>query len=102
MSYKNRYTVRSIHPPHNQDLETWSVIKFDRDHEAEGTYIVSKIYSPSSPSGSLLLCDCFASNKETCRHRQMIKIFKDHNAINSGRTYDFDKKLWFEALGFEV
>lgn len=102
MSYKHRYTVRSIKPPHNKDLETWSVIKLTHDHEHEGTYIVSKIYSPTSPSGSLLLCDCFASNKETCRHRQMVKVFQDNNAIDSGKTFNFDKSLWFEALGFEV
>ena len=102
MSYKHRYTVRSIKPPHNQDLETWSIIKFDRDHDLEGTYIVSKIYSPSAPGGSILLCDCFASNKPTCRHREMIKIFLSDNAVDSGRTYDYDKKRWFDAIGFEV
>lgn len=49
----------------------------------------------------MLLCECFASNKATCRHRQMIQIFTGHNAIDSGKTFDFDKKLWFDAIKFD-
>src|SRR5262245_893610 len=103
MSYKHRYTVRSMPKEAGENvLASWRVIKFDRDHNTEGTYVVNKIYSPSNKDLSFLTCNCFASNKDTCRHRTMVQLFHTHDAIDTGRTFDFDKNRWFDAITQEV
>jgi hypothetical protein len=99
MSYKNRYTIRSMPRELGESvLASWKCIKFDRDHEVEGIYVINKIYSPTAPNASILTCGCFAGNKETCRHRQMVEVFDVTHRIDSGWTFDFDKKRWYEPL----
>lgn len=91
MGYKNVYTVR-------QDGGEYEVLKFDKDFEYEGKYLVTK---------DLRGCDCFASHRATCRHRDLVRLFCAEGKINSGEMYDFDKQRWFAkpsgfGFGFEL
>jgi len=94
MSYKHIYTVLS-----DGDPNKWRVIKMDRDFDKEGEYNVNFV---PSPSGGFLTCDCFASNKATCRHRQMVTLFNEQRLVNSRRAYDFDKKRWIAQPTLEA
>ena len=89
MSKKNVYQVRT-----KDNGKTFNILKFDEDFNYEQTYNV--VYS-----GNYMVCDCFAGIKSVCRHRTMIKIFSDKNAINTGEFYNFDTKTWFPAVKIE-
>jgi len=81
MGRQNIYTVLTGTP------ENWAVTKMTRDWEVEDTYYVNKTVS---------VCSCFAGSKPTCRHRQLVGIFQDANAIDSRRAYDFDRGKWID------
>lgn len=81
MGKQNIYTVLS------GTTENWSVVKMDRDFEEVETYHISKHVS---------VCSCYAGNKPTCRHRQLLAIFQDANAVDSRRAFDFDKNRWID------
>ena len=81
MGRMNIYTVLS------GNEANWSVVKMDRDWNQEDTYHVSKHVN---------VCSCFAGNKTTCRHRELVEVFKRANAVDSRRAYDFDKDKWID------
>lgn len=95
MARQHIYTVLSTRDP-----DVWSVVKMDRDHDVVETYEVKRItFVMHGEEKSMLSCSCFASSKETCRHRQMLDIFQQASAIDSRRAYDFDRQKWIAALG---
>ena len=61
MSKHECYTVRKLTP--NQ----FRVEKCDLDYNPTGFYDVSRVRGR-------FFCDCLAGNKETCRHREMVKM----------------------------
>ena len=73
------YLVRGTSPH-------WEVLKFDFAGIYATTYNVGE-------AGNGLTCDCYAGNRETCRHRQMIQLFEGKP---SGTLYNFDLDLWKE------
>lgn len=81
MARQHIYTVMSGTP------ENWDVIKMERDFEHVETYKVSKHVS---------VCSCYAGSKSTCRHRELLKIFQQANAIDSRRAYDYDRDKWID------
>lgn len=81
MGRNNIYTVLS------GTNDNWNVVKMDRDFTVEDTYFVNKRVS---------VCSCFAGNKPTCRHRQLVIKFENAKAIDSRRAYDFDKDKWID------
>lgn len=76
MSKHTQYALQGAPP-------RWKVLKFER-----GEYITT--YDVGL-AGDNLFCDCFAGNKPTCRHRQMIALF---GIKPSGWLYNFDLKEW--------
>lgn len=63
-------------------------VKFDDDFNVLTTYSVSE-------EG----CSCPAGNKDTCRHREMLQVFKDSDRVGSGWFVDWDKTRWVEPIG---
>jgi hypothetical protein len=81
MARQHIYTVMS------GNEMNWDVIKMERDFEHVETYHISKHVS---------VCSCYAGSKPTCRHRELLSIFKMEDAIDSRRAYDYDKAKWIE------
>lgn len=87
MARKDWYTVNIAPPPANSFL----VLKFNDNFEHETTYTVSR---EGVDAGA---CDCFAGLAgKFCRHKQVIPIFEDAKAFNTGRLYSFDKQKWYD------
>jgi hypothetical protein len=88
MSYKDYYTIKS-------HSEGWTVHKVSMDFEPQGGYKVS------DRSGRLE-CECFASNKHTCRHRDMVRMYKANlefrAKVDQGSLYNFDKDKWLAPI----
>ena len=68
-------------------IKHYTVQKFDLDFNPGSKYDVSQ-------QGDWLNCSCFASNKSTCRHRQMIGIFTAEEKLGPGNFFHFDKNKW--------
>lgn len=100
MARNELYSVR----PLRQGQDGWRVTKVDRDFNVTGGYTVG----PSTRT-----CDCFAGNKETCRHRQMVEKYLNPSVVtlivddkkeevtktskqfwDEGWWFDFDKNRW--------
>jgi len=62
---------------------TYAITKFDDDLNPEVTYDVS-----------LENCSCPAGIRKTCRHRQMLPLFINNQAIDSGKMYDYEAQTW--------
>lgn len=85
MAEKAWYSVKSETPTR------WKVTKVvEKDINKSTSYNVAQ-------SGNELICTCFAGNKSTCRHREMVKLFQTNQAIDSGAMYQWDTKTWREA-----
>lgn len=84
MAKHELYTFRTREP------NKWTCVKVDKDFNPTGTYEMSK-------TGTYIECSCFASNKPTCRHRQMIPEFEVEDRFNSHWFYSFDKGVWIEG-----
>lgn len=84
MSYKDLYTI-------DRKGANYVCYKVDKDFEPTGHYDISV-----SPTGKLE-CACFASIKETCRHRTMVTLFEAAGLVGSHRWYNFDKGKWVDA-----
>lgn len=78
--------------------KSWYSIKQVAEHRYKVTKLGDDFASSQeydvSESGSHLLCSCFAGSKLTCRHRKMIPIFQQQQAINSGWLYQYDTGTW--------
>lgn len=77
---------------------TWRVQKIDRDFEMTGHYDISDIRDK-------LECTCFASNKPTCRHRQMIERIKTdpkfYEHMGNGGWFNFDKEQFINRINVD-
>lgn len=67
------------------------MVKWDDDLNVEAIYDMKQTSRATH-------CSCFQSNKPSCRHREMLKVFQAKKAVNKGRFYDFDHKRWYPAL----
>jgi hypothetical protein len=43
-------------------------------------------------------CDCPASNKPNCRHRDMVREFTTHRAVDTGKFFCYDTGDWYPAI----
>jgi hypothetical protein len=44
-------------------------------------------------------CDCPQGQKaSTCRHRDMVRVFNEHRAVNSGKFYCYEYQTWHPAI----
>jgi hypothetical protein len=62
----------------------YEINKFDEDLNPEATYKVT-----------LKTCECQASHRPTCRHRQMLLAFQHTGRVNTGWMLEFDNQAWF-------
>ena len=98
MGYQHVYTVDSLGERvlHEYVYRDYRVAKYRKTSASlgieESSYTVSR-----NALANYMFCDCFAGNKGTCRHREMVCIFEDAGEINTGRQYDYDKKKWYDA-----
>ncbi len=67
------------------------VVKFSDDLEVESVYHLRRNRGRFS-------CECFAANRPSCRHREMIKVFIETSGIDTGRFYDWDHGKWRPSL----
>lgn len=47
-----------------------------------------------------LSCECFASNKSTCRHRDMATLFIEKKRVGKGWFYDYGNSRWVTPIKF--
>lgn len=69
----------------------YRVVKFDSDVNVEAVYELER-------HPKYISCTCFRSDKETCRHRQMLEVFRASGAVDKGRFYDYDLARWRRPL----
>jgi hypothetical protein len=82
MAKKDTYSV------HTKKGESFSVLKYDALGEATGVYTVM-----STPSG--YTCDCPAAVRGTCRHREIVQLFRQEGMIdNPSVRYNYDNPEW--------
>ena len=63
--------------------DLYRITKFDTDANPEGSYLTDGIE-----------CDCPAGVRPTCRHRQMLPLFKASPATNGEAFFNFDTSTW--------
>jgi len=85
----SRYTCYALTDP---DTGIYRMSKFDNDLNLNGSYTLRHV------RGRTYACDCPAANRHTCRHREMMPLFLAEKAVNTGRFYDYDKKMWIAPL----
>jgi hypothetical protein len=94
MARKELYYIRFKGP------DGFEVIKGDLDFNPTGTYHVD-----TSAKG----CDCFASNKSTCRHRTMVRRWLSpermthetctfREKMEANFWYEFDRDRWVKGI----
>ena len=88
MARQHIYTVMNGKEPNH-----WNVVKMERDHDVVEIYDVSR-HVLGQDSTAIWGCGCYASNKSTCRHREMVKLFLEEGAVGSRKAYDYDKQKW--------
>jgi len=97
MGYKDLYTIEPK-GPNKDNNPTWYVGKIDKDGlpgsahpNAPSGYLVSK-------PGNYYECPCFASNRHTCRHRDMVRMYENdaefRQKIDDHWLYNYDKDKW--------
>ncbi len=65
--------------------------KFDSLYNVEAVYYIRF-------SRGRFYCDCPASNKSTCKHRDMIPIFSTHRATDTGKFFCYDTGTWHPPI----
>lgn len=88
MARKDWYTVKDAGD------QGYAVLKLDEDFRHTETYHVTR-----RPD---VACTCFAGNKSTCRHRQIVQMYISNNLVGSGRLYNFDKTKFYDPPAMEV
>lgn len=63
--------------------DQYRITKFDTDANPESSYLTDGIE-----------CDCPAGVRPTCRHRQMLPLFKASKATNGEAFFNFDTSTW--------
>jgi hypothetical protein len=72
--------------------EKYDVLKYDERGIETGVYTVT--VNPIAGE----FCECKASHAKTCRHREMVRIFKEAFQIDKDDLrYNFDRKEWIPA-----
>ena len=74
--------------------EEYTVLKYDgKTLDDVGYYIVNR-------GSGRFGCNCLQGKwgKPTCRHREMLLIFEEANAVGSSRLYNYDKKRWSDKV----
>lgn len=66
----------------------YRVVKFDNDLNLETIYTLRRGYSGK------YYCNCFAGNRDTCRHREMLAGFIKHNVVDSKYFFDYENWRW--------
>jgi hypothetical protein len=70
----------------------YRMVKFD------DWWFVNQVYNITYRRGRFY-CDCPQGGRApTCRHRDMVPIFCQHKAVNSGKFYCYDTGEWFPAI----
>ncbi len=67
------------------------VVKFDEDHSVLTAYELEV-------RRNWVRCQCFAANRETCRHREMLKLFVQHDRVDKGWFYEWNTGKWVRPL----
>lgn len=88
MARKDWYTVKV-----RSTKDGYDVLKVNEDFKHTGTYQVD---------ANIVACTCFAGNKSTCRHRDMVKMYATNQLLDSGRYYNFDKRVFYEPPAMEM
>lgn len=77
-------------------LDGYRMVKFDYLFNVEAVYNI--LYRRGR-----FYCDCPQGGKApTCRHRDMVPIFNQHKAVNSGKFYCYEDKTWIPAISLET
>jgi hypothetical protein len=71
--------------------DQYRITKFDEDMNPQGSYLVT-----------LDECDCPASVRPTCRHRQMLPKFLARSHVGDEWFYDFDRGGWVQEEVIDV
>jgi hypothetical protein len=95
MAKKDTYSVHSKGKKVLDDFrgdritgDVFAVIKYDAMGGEAGAYNVI-----TSTIGDR--CDCPAGQKQTCRHREMVYIFKEQGELDSQTArYSYDTQAW--------
>jgi hypothetical protein len=98
MARKDTYTIHSKGKRALDDFrgdriygDVYAVLKYDPHGVEYGVYNVT-----CSMLGDW--CECKAMMNRSCRHRDMVYIFKEAGQIDKDNLrYDFDKKEWIPA-----
>lgn len=83
MAKNSQYLVNKIPTGYN-------VIKCDDDFNLVETYLVLD-------QDGHQFCSCPNTMAPECRHMRMIRLFKEHDAIDKGIFYCYDTDVWTEA-----
>ncbi len=70
----------------------YTITKFDTDFNPLDSYTLA------DADRKVIVCNCMAYHRPTCRHRQMLITFMAEDKINSGEFYDYDNKIWHRKL----
>lgn len=41
-------------------------------------------------------CECFAANKHTCRHREMVTLYQQQGRLDKGWLYNYTEGEWIK------
>ena len=87
------YVIRSRKPRYGEAPRTlyYTIVKFENSFllPTRDVYTV-RVY------GNTLNCDCPAGRRPSCKHRDMIKIFQDRDAINKMMFYTYETGEWYD------
>jgi hypothetical protein len=64
----------------------YAVTKYDKLGGEGDVYFVTQDFKGDT-------CTCYASNKQDCRHRQMVRIFQDKKRVDSDWRFNYDEKI---------
>lgn len=69
----------------------YRMVKFDNLYNVEAVYNIRF-------SRGRFYCDCPASNNASCKHRDMIPVFIDYKAVDSGKFLCYETGEWHPAI----
>ena len=67
------------------------MVKFDDLLNVEAIYNIAFVHGHHN-------CECFAANRASCRHRDMIPAFYAHKAVDNGKFYCYETGEWLPAI----
>lgn len=71
----------------------YRIVKFDEWLEVQP----ESIYELTVRRG-WVHCPCHQGNKETCRHREMLKLFIQMNRVDKGWFYEYSASKWIAPI----